>query len=321
MRALVIRQFGEPRQLKIEELATPEPREDQVVVAVHAALINPSDVKNVAGTMHGTSLPRIPGRDFAGTVAKGPEEFIGREVWGTGGDLGFTRDGTHAEFVLIPRAAISSKPSALSMEAAGAAGVTFVTAWTAMVTVSGVKAGETAAIVGAGGGVGSAALQIAKAKGSRVIGIVRSEEDAGLVERLGADHVINSKATNTVNAVREFTDNRGADITFDTSGLLLEETVQMAAMDGRIPVITAPKDGMITFNLRSLYRKSLRVQGLDTLRLQAVDCAALLQQMTPFFQSGQFSVPAVESRPLADAIDAYTQASHGGRRIVLRPNL
>src|SRR5271170_3954913 len=123
MRAVVIHQFGDPKLLKLEEVPTPEPRSDEVLVAVKAASINPSDVKNVAGKMHGTTLPRIPGRDFAGVVVRGPADLLNREVWGTGGDISRTRDGTHAEFILLPRAAVTLKPPALSMNAAASAGL------------------------------------------------------------------------------------------------------------------------------------------------------------------------------------------------------
>src|SRR5471032_3054782 len=113
MRAIVIHQFGDPKQLKVEEVPTPEPHGEEVLVAVKAASINPSDVKNVAGTMHGTTLPRIPGRDFAGTVVKGVADLIGREVWGTGGDIGFMRDGSHAQYIRLPKTAVALKPAAL----------------------------------------------------------------------------------------------------------------------------------------------------------------------------------------------------------------
>jgi NADPH:quinone reductase-like Zn-dependent oxidoreductase len=72
------------------------------LVRTMAASINPSDVKNVAGAMKQTTLPRTPGRDFAGVVEAGPAEWIGASVWGTGGDTGFTRDGTHAEMIAVP---------------------------------------------------------------------------------------------------------------------------------------------------------------------------------------------------------------------------
>ena len=321
MRAIVIHQFGDPKQLKVEEVPTPEPRGGEVLVAVKAASINPSDVKNVAGAMHGTTLPRIPGRDFAGIVVRGDADLIGREVWGTGGDISRTRDGSHAEYLLLPRTAVTPKPTTLSMEAAATAGLSFVTAWTAMVTVAGVSSGETVVILGATGGTGSAAVQIAKARGARVIGAVRSDDDFPSVRQDGADEVINTRSANIVDAVRSITNGRGAEVVFDGSGMMFAEAVEVAGMDGRIPVIAAPADGKASFNLRSLYRKGLRVQGIDTLRLDAVACAKLLAQMTPGFESGQFKAKPGKPLPLAAAGEAYAQAARGGGRIVLRPDL
>jgi NADPH2:quinone reductase len=104
MRVLRLHEFGSPG-LRIEELDTPTPSGDEVLVRVTAASVNPSDAKNVRGFMHQTRLPRTPGRDFAGTVVAGRGDMIGKEVWGTGGDLGFTRDGSHADHLLVPAAA------------------------------------------------------------------------------------------------------------------------------------------------------------------------------------------------------------------------
>lgn len=166
MKAVVLRQFGVPKLLKVEEVPTPSPKDGEVLVQVKAASINPSDVKNILGTMHGTTLPRIPGRDFAGVIVQGPKDLVGKEVWGTGGDIGFTRDGSHAQFILIPAAAATPKPANLSMEEAAISALTFLTAWLAMVTASKIAAGEIAVILGAAGGVGSAAVQIAKLRGA-----------------------------------------------------------------------------------------------------------------------------------------------------------
>lgn len=320
MLAVVIRQFGDPKYLKAEEVPTPTPQGNEVLVAVRAASINPSDVKNVEGVMHGTTLPRIPGRDFAGVIVKGPPELVGKEVWGTGGDIGFTRDGTHAQFILLPRDAAAPKPALLSMESAGAAGVTFVTAWSAMVNAAAVGQDDTAAIIGAAGGVGSAAVQIARARGARVIGIVRSDQDVDIAKRLGVDIVINSKKADIVKTVLDATNGRGVNVVFDMSGMNFAEATEMIAIEGRLPVITAPKDGIVSFNLRTVYRKALRIEGVDSRRLDAVASAAILNEMATFFQSGQFSVLPVESRPLREGPSAYADAAQGGRRIVLRPS-
>ena len=113
MRALRFDRFGPPGQLQVQEIERPHSQREEVVVQVHAAGVNPSDVKNVAGVMEGTTLPRTPGRDFAGVVADGPAELLRTEVWGTGGDIGFTRAGSHAEYLLLPSEAAKNSESVL----------------------------------------------------------------------------------------------------------------------------------------------------------------------------------------------------------------
>jgi NADPH:quinone reductase-like Zn-dependent oxidoreductase len=319
MRAVILRQFGDPKQLKVEEVPTPDPKADEILVAVKAASINPSDVKNVAGHMHGTTLPRIPGRDFAGIVARGPADLLGREVWGTGGDIGFTRDGSHAEFLLISKAAATLKPPSLSFDAAGSAGLIFVTAWSAMVSAAQISTGETAVIIGAAGGVGSAAVQVAKSRGARVIAIVRSDDEAAAVRKIGVADVINSRSENIAEKTQSMTNNHGANVVFDTSGAMFAEAVEIAGTNARIPIITAPPDGKTTFNLRTIYRKTQRILGVDTRQMDAVTCAKLLAEMCPHFASGEFSAKPAKPFPLAQAPAAYEQAAKGAR-ILLHPS-
>src|ERR1700684_2087006 len=126
MRALRFTSFGDPSVLELAEVAVPAIAATTALVRVMAASINPSDVKNVAGAMKQTTLPRIPGRDFAGVVEAGPAEWIGAAVWGTGGDTGFTRDGTHAEVISGPVEALVRKPEQLSFDEASTVGVNFV---------------------------------------------------------------------------------------------------------------------------------------------------------------------------------------------------
>jgi NADPH:quinone reductase-like Zn-dependent oxidoreductase len=321
MKAVVIHEFGEAKKLKVEEIPTPEPRadDDELLVSVKAASINPSDVKNVSGLMHGTVLPRIPGRDFAGVVIRGPEGLLGLEVWGTGGDISRIRDGSHAEYILLPRNAVTPKPTTLPMEAAGAAGLSFVTAWTAVVSSAEVSPGETVVVFGATGGTGSAAVQVAKARGATVIGVVRADADVNSVREDGADEVINCRSVNVVDAVRSLTNNRGAQVVFDGSGMMFSEAIEVTALDGRVPVIAAPPDGKASFNLRSLYRKSVRVQGIDTIRLDGITCARILAKLAPGFDSGQFKAKPARLMSLADVATAYEHAAHGSGRIVLGP--
>src|SRR5271163_1384196 len=108
MKALRFAEFGPPSVLRIQELAIPEPGDGEALVHVKAAAINPSDVGNVAGRFKNTTLPRTPGRDFAGVVVKGRRE--GEEVWGSSSNLGIVRDGSHAEYVVVPAETLSLRP-------------------------------------------------------------------------------------------------------------------------------------------------------------------------------------------------------------------
>ena len=163
MKSLRFTEFGPPSVLRIEEVAIPEPGEGEALVQVRAAAINPSDIGNVAGHFKNTTLPRTPGRDFAGTVVKGkhPE---GAEVWGSSPKLGIIRDGSHAEYVVVPAETLSLKPRPLSIAQAAAIGVPYITAWAAVVRAAQIQPGETILVVGAAGAVGQAAIQIANWK-------------------------------------------------------------------------------------------------------------------------------------------------------------
>src|ERR1700678_4213156 len=113
MKAITFSRFGSPDVLAFAEVPSPVPGHGEALVRVEAASINPSDVKNVAGAMAQTTLPRIPGRDFAGVVEAGPDAWIGAEVWGSG-NAGCTRDGSHAQYIVVPVASLHHKPAALS---------------------------------------------------------------------------------------------------------------------------------------------------------------------------------------------------------------
>src|SRR6516162_4797336 len=159
MRALRFNQFGDPAVVHLADLSDPMGSAQEAVIRVEAASVNPSDVKNVAGAMEWTVLPRTPGRDFAGVVIDGPPEWQGAAAWGTGGDVGFTRDGSHAELISVPVAALARKPERLSFQEASAVGVNFVVAWSGAVEAAQLAAGETIAVFGVSGGVGGAVAQ------------------------------------------------------------------------------------------------------------------------------------------------------------------
>ena len=173
MRALQFSRFGPVSDLRLVDLPDPQPDEHTAVVQVAAASISPSDVKNVEGKMEHTTLPRVPGRDYAGTVIRGPADWIGAEVWGTGGEIGYSSDGSHADLIAVPVASLRRKPRTLSLQQAASVGLTYLAAWLGLIEYAQISAGETLLVVGAGGGVGGAAAQIGKWRGARVIGVDR----------------------------------------------------------------------------------------------------------------------------------------------------
>lgn len=140
MKALQFDRTGDLAALELVDMPDPLPAADEVRVEIRAAGLNPSDVKNVLGRFPYTTLPRVPGRDFAGVVVEGPKALLGQAVWGTGREPGFFRDGSHAQFLTLPAAGVALKPESLSFAQAASCGVPYSTAWDALQR-SQVKAG------------------------------------------------------------------------------------------------------------------------------------------------------------------------------------
>src|SRR5277367_1066541 len=228
MKALRFAEFGPPSVLRIQEVAIPEPGEGEALVQVQAAGINPSDIVNVAGRFKKTTLPRTPGRDFAGVVVKG-RGHEGEEVWGSAPDLGIVRDGSHAEYVVVPAETLSLKPKSLSMAQAAAIGVPYITAWESVVNAAEIRAGESMLIIGARGAVGQAATQIANWKRARVIGADVTSDPIP-----GTEAVVNTKSEDLRQRVLELTAGRGVNVVFNTvGGPLFEPGLQSLAFGGR----------------------------------------------------------------------------------------
>src|ERR1700741_5023802 len=129
MRALQFSEFGSVSNLRLIELPDPTADSATAIVKVAAGAISPSDVKNVEGKMEHTTLPRVPGRDYAGTVIRGPADWIGAEVWGTGGEIGDSSGGSHAALIAVPVASLRRKPRTLSLQQAASVGLTYLAAW------------------------------------------------------------------------------------------------------------------------------------------------------------------------------------------------
>lgn len=312
MLALRFTEFGNPDVLRVANLADPLATAQEAVVRVDAASVNPSDVKNIAGAMDWTILPRTPGRDFAGVVVSGPPAWEGVAVWGTGGDVGFTRDGSHAELMSVPVQALVAKPERLSFDEASTVGVNFVVAWYGLVEVAELTAGETVAVFGVTGGVGGAVAQIAHALGATVIGVGRRPPGADTPAAAVIDDFVTYDTAGGV----------VADVVYDAvGGVTTAAALAALAHRGRLVVISAVSSPVVGINLRDLYHNETRILGADSGKLSVVDSARRLQQMAPYFESGVFRpLPIAGTYSLDDAVAAYRAvADQTAGRIVIRP--
>jgi NADPH2:quinone reductase len=320
MRAIRFEAFGHPSVLKVVEMAAPAAGESTALVRIMAASINPSDAKNVAGDMKQTILPRIPGRDFAGVVEAGPAKWIGAEVWGTGGDTGFTRDGTHAELIAVPVASLRRKPDTLSFDQVATVGVNYMAAWCG-IEAAGLKAGEIVLLIGAGGGVGGAAVQIARRLGARVIGADRRAPHPDAPIHAIAEKLIIG-AEDLPAEVRAATAGKGADVVFDlVGGVMFRSAVDSLALRGRLVEIAATGQREVSFDLADFYHNESRLFGVDTLKRDLTASAQVLEALTPGFVAGDYrAAPIAETCGLSEAQEAYRKVAAGAAgRIVLRP--
>ena len=312
MHAIQFEAFGDPSVLEVVEVAAPTADKRTALVRVMAASINPSDVKNVEGAMKQTTLPRIPGRDFAGVVEAGPAGWVGAEVWGTGGDTGFTRDGTHAELIAVPVASLRRKPDTLSFDQAASVGVNYMAAWCG-IEAAGLKAGETVLLIGAGGGVCSAAAQIARRLGARVIGADRRAPRPDAPINTVAEKLIIG-AEDLPAEVRAATGGRGANVVFDlVGGVMFRNAVNSLALRGRLVEIAATGKREVSFDLPDFYHNESQLFGVDTLKRDLTASAEVLDALTPGFVAGDYrAAPIAETCGLGEAQEAYRKVASGG---------
>jgi NADPH:quinone reductase len=306
LRAIQITQFGDPADVRVRDIATPRPAPGEVLVKIEAAGVSPSDAVNIRGGFHQTTLPRVVGRDFAATVVAGPDALVGAKVWGSGGELGFTRDGSHAEFLALPATDVTPRPDNLSAAQAAAVGLPFVTAYLTLVERGGLKSGEWVLVSGAHGAVGSAAVQIATWLGAHVVAFDRAEFDAGTVG----------------DAVAAATQRRGVDLALNVVGAsIFASLLQSLAIRGRMVIISRIGGKDVNLDLFDLYRRQLSIIGVDSAQSPADRCARILDTLRPGFESGALQPPRVDQRfPLEQASEAYTRAQKvSGEKFVLVP--
>jgi NADPH:quinone reductase-like Zn-dependent oxidoreductase len=288
MRAWRIAEHGSPTVLSLQELPDPTPGPGEAVLRVAAAGMNHLDLwvrRGVPG--HRFPLPITPGCDAAGVVAAvGPGVRgldVGAEVLaspgiGCGacfecqsgrdalcrsyGILGETRDGSCAEFLVLPATHVFPRPPGLSAEEAACVPLTLLTAWHMLVGRAQLRAGETILVHAAGSGVGVMAIQIARLLGAHVIATAGSAEKARRARELGAAETILYREVDFLGEVRRLTGKRGVDVVIDHIGVeTWEKSVQSLAKGGRLVTCGATSGPVVSLDMRLLFFKSLSLLG------------------------------------------------------------
>jgi len=300
MRAIVVRETGEPDVLQLEETDAPEPSDGEVLIVVRAASVNPVDWKYRRGLAE-KPLPAILGLDVSGTV-----ESSRADGFAEGDDVfGWAASGGYAELATASASAIAKKPAAVSHEQAASIPVAGITAWQSLFDRGGLTEGETAVIAGAAGGVGHFAVQLAKHAGARVIG-TGSARNRDFVLGLGADEYVDYTEQDVGEVVSGV-----ADVAFDAVGGDTTETLLPTLREGGILVTIAaapPEEAAAERGARAV----LHVTSPS---------AEQLARVADLVASGDVRVEISEMLPLSEVKRAHelSESGHTRGKIVLTP--
>jgi len=286
MKAVRIHEFGGPEVLRYEDVPDPQPRKDQVLVRIKACGLNHLDLW-VRGGVSGAKLPHILGSDIAGEIAATGEYVTGFRAGqrvllapmlfcnhcyacATGRQslcreytaLGNAVDGGNCELIAVPPINVIPIPDHLSFEQAASVPLVFLTAWNMLVTRARIRQGQTVLVLGAGSGVGTAAIQIAKLFHARVITTAGDEKKLEKAAALGADHGINHYQQKISQEVRRITNKEGVDIVVEHVGVATwEESMKSLKPGGTIVTCGATTGPNVGFDLRFLFARQLSFLG------------------------------------------------------------
>ena len=328
MRAIVVDEFGPPERLRVAEVPPPRPGPREVLVEVHAAPVNYVDLLVVGGTYQFLpARPFIPGKGPAGVVtALGPgvtAPRIGDHV------LAMAEEGGYAEAVVLPADQCYSLPPHMSLLEAASLSLVYDTAWFALRERARVALGETVLVLGASGGVGHAAVQLAHAMGARVLAAISRPEKAAAVRAAGADLVIDLSQENLRDALRAevwaVTDGRGADIILDPlGGDVFDAALRALAWCGRLVVIGFAAGRIPTVKTNYLLVKNIEVSGLqvsDYRKRRPALVAACYAEIFELYEQNRIKPAAAQVFPLDRAGEALAAVRDRrlASRAVLRP--
>ena len=320
MKAIVVREFGEPEVMKVEDVLMHEPMGTQVLVKVKAVGVNPVDTYLRTGNhAHAPKLPYTPGKDAAGIV-----EAVGDTVTKfKDGDRVYIADsltGTYAEFTLCEEKQLGALPDSISFEQGAGVWTPYATSYRALYQKANAKAGETVLVHGASGGVGIGAIQWAKSTGLTVIGTASSEEGKKLVTEQGADHVFDHTDDAHLAALKEITGGNGVEIIIEMlANVNLQRDFEALAMFGRIVVVG--NRGSLDFNPRAIMGKDATVYGMSLFISLQPDRDLIHKAIFDGLKSGSLNPVVRKTLELSDAPLAHHEVieSKALGKIVLVP--
>jgi putative PIG3 family NAD(P)H quinone oxidoreductase len=315
MTAIRIREPGPPDVLEPVERPTPEPGDGEVLIQVAAAGVNRPDLMQRAGRYPPPpGAPDIPGLEVAGTiVAVGPEVAS----WTAGQNVcALLAGGGYAEFAAAPAPQCLPVPRGLTLVEAAALPETFFTVWTNVFERGRLAAGESLLVHGGSSGIGTSAIQMARARGARVFATAGTAEKCAACERLGAERAVNYREEDFVAAIRHLTGGRGVDVVLDmVGGDYLRRNLEVLAPEGRLVQIAFLEGSTVEVNLWTLMAKRLTITG-STLRPRTVAqkgaiADAVRREIWPLVEGGRIRPVIHATFPLARAAEAHRLLESG----------
>jgi len=315
MIAIEIREPGEPDVLVPAERPRPSPGSGEVLIKVGAAGVNRPDVFQRRGRYPPPpGASDIPGLEIAGTI-----EALGADVrdWRVGDPVcALVAGGGYAEYCTAPAPQCLPVPRGLDVAAAAAIPETFFTVWTNVFERGRLQAGESILVHGGSSGIGTTAIQIARARGARVFATARTAEKCAACERLGAERCINYREADFVDVVNKLTGGRGVDVVLDMVGAeYFPRNLDVLAVEGRLVEIATLRGVKAELNIQTIMHRRLTVTG-STLRARPVAekgaiARAVREHVWPLVESGAVKPMVFKTFPLRDAASAHRLMESG----------
>ena len=320
MKAIHVHEFGGPEVLRLEEVPTPQPRSGGVLVRMHAVGVNPVEAYIRAGTYGRLpELPYTPGNDGAGVVeqvgADVSEFKVGDHVY-TAGSI----SGTYAEFALCKADQVHPLPPNVSFAQGAAIGTPYATAYRGLLQRANAKPGETALVHGASGGVGTAAVQLARAHGLRVLGTAGSDDGIKHVRQQGAHEAFDHRAPDHFEQIMKATGGHGVDVIVELlANVNLGKDLTILAKGGRVVIIGSR--GRVEINPRDTMQRDADVRGMTLPNTPPAELASIHAALVASLENGTLHPVIGKEFPLAEAAEAHRAVMKPGAlgKIVLVP--